>query len=160
MNEFDGLSEDWIQTCKVFSRVMNLGASEAAPSLKCSESTSPKPHTYSGGASGEEPTCQCRRHKRREFDPWVGKIPQKRAMQPTPVFLPRKVHGQRSLVGYSQWGRKESDMTEQLTLSLESPLDCKEIQPVHSEGDQPWDFFGRNDAKAEAPVLWPPHAKS
>ena len=44
--------------------------------------------------------------------------------------------------------------------TLESPLDCKEIQPVHSEGDQPWDFFGRNDVKAEAPVLWPPHAKS
>ena len=42
---------------------------------------------------------------------------------------------------------------------LLSPLDCKEIQPVHSEGDQPWDFFGRNDVKAEAPVLWPPHAK-
>ena len=39
-------------------------------------------------------------------------------------------------------------------------LDCKEIQPVHSEGDQPWDFFGRNDAKAETLVLWPPHAKS
>ena len=36
----------------------------------------------------------------------------------------------------------------------ESPLDCKEIQPVHSEGDQPWDFFGRNDAEAETPVLW------
>ena len=44
--------------------------------------------------------------------------------------------------------------------TLESPLDCKEIQPVHSEGDQPWDFFGRNDAKAETPVLWPPHEKS
>ena len=44
--------------------------------------------------------------------------------------------------------------------SLESPLDCKKIQPVHSEGDQPWDFFGRNDAKAETPVLWPPHVKS
>ena len=43
---------------------------------------------------------------------------------------------------------------------LESPLDCKEIQPVHSEGHQPWDFFGGNDAKAETPVLWPPHAKS
>ena len=43
---------------------------------------------------------------------------------------------------------------------LESPLDCKEIQPVHSEGDQPWDFFGRNNAKAETLVLWPPHAKS
>ena len=39
-------------------------------------------------------------------------------------------------------------------------MDCKEIQPVHSEGDQPWDFFGRNDAKAETPVLWPPHGKS
>ena len=44
--------------------------------------------------------------------------------------------------------------------TLESPLDCKEIQPVHSEGDQPWDFFGRNDGKAETPVLWPPHVKS
>ena len=44
--------------------------------------------------------------------------------------------------------------------TLESPLDCKEIQPVHREGDQPWDFFGRNDAEAETPVLWPPHAKS
>ena len=43
---------------------------------------------------------------------------------------------------------------------LESPLDCKEIQLVHSEGDQPWDLFGRNDAKAETPVLRPPHAKS
>ena len=43
---------------------------------------------------------------------------------------------------------------------LLSPLDCKEIHPVHSEGDQPWDFFGRNDAKAETPVLWPPHAES
>ena len=43
---------------------------------------------------------------------------------------------------------------------LESPLDCKEIQPVHSKGDQTWVFFGRNDAEAETPVLWPPHAKS
>jgi len=47
-----------------------------------------------------------------------------------------------------------------LEKTLGSPLDCKEIQPVHSEGDQPWDFFGKNDAKAETPVLWPPHAKS
>ena len=43
-----------------------------------------------------------------------------------------------------------------LEKTLESPLDCKEIQPVHSEGDQPWDFFGRTDAKAETSVLWPP----
>ena len=47
-----------------------------------------------------------------------------------------------------------------LEKTLESPLDCKEIQPVHSEGDQPWNFFGRNDAEGETPVLWPPHAKS
>ena len=47
-----------------------------------------------------------------------------------------------------------------LEKTLESPLGCKEIQPVHSEGDQPWNFFGRNDAEAETPVLWPPHGKS
>ena len=47
-----------------------------------------------------------------------------------------------------------------LEKTLESPLDCKEIQPVHSEGDQLWDFFGRNNTKAETPVPWPPHEKS
>ena len=47
-----------------------------------------------------------------------------------------------------------------LEKTLESPLDCKEIQPVHSKGDQPWVFFGRNDAKAETPILWPPHVNS
>ena len=45
-----------------------------------------------GGASGKEPTCQCRRHKRHGFDPWVGKIPWRRAWQPTPVFLPGEAH--------------------------------------------------------------------
>ena len=47
-----------------------------------------------------------------------------------------------------------------LEKTLESPLDCKEIQPVHSKGDQSWVFLGRNDAEAETPVLWPPHAMS
>ena len=47
-----------------------------------------------------------------------------------------------------------------LEKTLESPLDCKEIQPIHSEGDQPWDFFGRNNAKAETPELWLYHVKS
>ena len=47
-----------------------------------------------------------------------------------------------------------------LETTLESPLDWKEIQPVHPKGDQSWVFFGRNDAKAESPVLWPPHVKS
>ena len=46
-----------------------------------------------------------------------------------------------------------------LEKTLESPLDCKEIQPVHSKGDQSWVFFGRTDAKAETPIFWPPHAK-
>ena len=69
---------------------------------------------FPGGASGEEPAGQGRRHKRRGFDPWVGKIPWRRAWQPT-VFLPGESHGQRSLVGYNPWGRKESDMTEQLS---------------------------------------------
>ena len=47
-----------------------------------------------------------------------------------------------------------------LEKTLESPLDCKETQPVHPKGDQSWVFFGRNDAKAITPILWPPHAKS
>ena len=47
-----------------------------------------------------------------------------------------------------------------LEKTLESPLDCKEIQPVHSNGDQSWAFFGRTDAKAETPILWPPHGKT
>ena len=47
-----------------------------------------------------------------------------------------------------------------LEKTLDSPLDCEEIQLVHSEGDQPWVFIGRTDAKAETPILWPPHAKS
>ena len=47
-----------------------------------------------------------------------------------------------------------------LEKTLKSPLDCKEIQPVHSKGDQSWEFFGRNDAKSQSPVLWPHHGKS
>ena len=47
-----------------------------------------------------------------------------------------------------------------LEKTLESPLDCKEIQPVHTIGDQSWVFFGRTDAKAETPIFWPPHVKS
>ena len=54
---------------------------------------------------------------------------------------------------------KDGDNKRQKKQGPKSPLDCKEIQPVHSEGDQPWDFIGRNDAKAETPVLWPPHEK-
>ena len=59
------------------------------------------------------------------------------------------------------WARKNwCFWTVVLEKTLESPLNCKEIQPVHSKGDQSWVFFGRNDAESETPVLWPPHAKS
>ena len=87
------------------------------------------------------------------------------------ITLPTKVHLVKAMVfrvvmyGCESWTVKKAerqriDAFVVLEKTLESPLDCKEIQPVHSEGDQPWDFFGRNDAKAEAPVLWPLHAKS
>ena len=59
-----------------------------------------------------ENLLQCRRPR---FDPWVRKMPWRRECQPTPVFLPGESHGQRSLVGYSPWGCKESDMTELLS---------------------------------------------
>ena len=59
--------------------------------------------------SSKEFTC---RHKRPGFDPWVGKMPWRRAWQPAPVFLLGESHGQKSLAGYSPWGHKESDMTE------------------------------------------------
>ena len=92
--------------------------------------------------------------------------------QPTPVLLPRKSHGWRSLVGYRSWGHKELETTKQLhfhksklwfqTLvlekTLESPLDWKEIKPVNPKGNQSWVFIGRTDAKA--PTFWPPHVNS
>ena len=65
-----------------------------------------------GGTSGKELTCQCRRHKRLGFNPWAGKIPWRRAWQPTPVFLAGESYGQRSLAGYSPWGHEESDTIE------------------------------------------------
>ena len=70
------------------------------------------PTGFPGGISGKEPVYQRRRLKRPAFDPYVGKIPWRRAWQPTPVFLPGESHGQRCLAGYSPWGRKELDTTE------------------------------------------------
>ena len=67
---------------------------------------------FPGGAGGKESTCKYRRCERHGFNPWVAKVPWSRKWQPKPVFLPGKFHGQRSLVGYSPWGRKELDMTE------------------------------------------------
>ena len=89
------------------------------------------------------------------------------------VTLPTKVHLVKAMVfpvvmyGCESWTIKkaESRRIDAFELwcwrrLLESPLDCKEIQPVHSKGDQPWVFFGRNDAKAATPVLWPPDGKN
>ena len=70
------------------------------------------PDRFPDVASGNESARQCRRCKRCGFDPWVGKIPWRRKWQPTPVFLPRDSHGQRSLAGYSPRGCRELDMTE------------------------------------------------
>jgi len=63
----------------------------------------------------KEPACQYRRLKRVGFNPWVGKIPWKRAWLPTPVFLPGESHGQRSLESCGPWGHKESDTTTEAT---------------------------------------------
>ena len=71
---------------------------------------------FQGGTHGKELTCQCRRLRRCRFNSWVGKIPWSSKWQLTPVFLPRKFHGQRRRVGYSPWDYKESDMTEQLSI--------------------------------------------
>ena len=81
---------------------------------------------------------------------------------PTKVLLVKAMVFPVVMYGCESWSVKKAERRRTVVLekTLESPLDCKEIQPVHSEGDQPWDFFGRNDAKAETPVLWPLHAKS
>ena len=70
---------------------------------------------FSRWFSGKELACQCRRLRRRGLDPWPGKIPWRKKWQLTPVFLPGKHHGQRSLAGYRPWDHKESDMTEWLS---------------------------------------------
>ena len=89
------------------------------------------------------------------------------------ITLPTKVHLVKAMVfpvvmyGCENWTVKKAEHQRIDAFELwcwrrllRSPLDCKEIQPVHSEGDQPWDFFGRTDAEAETPILWPPDAKS
>ena len=89
------------------------------------------------------------------------------------ITLPTKVHLVKAMVfpvvmyGCASWTVKKAERRRIDAFELwcwrrllRVPLDCKEIQPVHSKGDQSGVFFGRNDAKAETPVLWPPHEKS
>ena len=95
------------------------------PGGYCAKWTSSHRMGFPSGTSGKESYCQCRRHKRHGFNPWVGKIPWSRKWQPTSVFLPGEFHGQRSLAGYSPWGHKESDMTEHT--STQSQDKCRMI---------------------------------
>ena len=89
------------------------------------------------------------------------------------ITLPTKLHLVKAMVfpvvmyGCESWTVKKAERQRIDAFELwcwrrvlENPLDCKEIQPVHSKGDQSWVFIGRTDAKAETPVLWPPHVKS
>ena len=87
------------------------------------------------------------------------------------ITLPTKVHLVKAMVfpvvmyGCESWTVKKAecqriDAFELLEKTLESPLDCKEIQPGHPKGDQSWVFIGKTDAEAETPILWPYHAKS
>ena len=91
------------------------------------------------------------------------------------ITLPTKVHLVKAMVfpvvmyGYESWIIKKAECQRieafelQLVVlekTLESPLDCKEIQPVHRKGDQSWVFIGRTDVEAETPILWPPDAKN
>ena len=74
--------------------------------------------------SGNESACQCRRHRRHGFNPWVRKIPWRRKWQSTPVSMPENSHEQRSLAGYCLWGHKEPDMTEQLRTNRSDNSNC------------------------------------
>ena len=89
------------------------------------------------------------------------------------ITLPTKVHLVKAIVfpvvmyGCESWTIKKAEHRRidafelwVLEKTLESPLDCKEIHPVHLKGEQSWVFFGRTDVEAETPVFWPPHAKS
>ena len=93
---------------------------------------------FPDGAVVNKPTCQCRRWRRCRFDPWLRKIPWNRKWQPTLVLLPGKYHGQRNLVGYSPWGRRELDMTEHAGTTFLSihPLSVSFLTPLFS-----WPFL-------------------
>ena len=89
--------------------------------------------------SGKESACQCRKHRRHGFDPQVGKIPWRRKWQPAPIYSPSKLHGQRSLVGYSPWGCKKSGTTERLTTQPHIEV---YIRSVESPGSTKSTFVG------------------
>ena len=115
----------WWQDCRIFvvQGPIPESLSQVTPDILslCTSSSGTNRQTWSlyrlpRWLSGKS-ACQCRR---RCFDPWVGKIPWRRKWQPAPVFLLGESHGQRSLVGYSSWGCRQSDMTEQMSMHTHS----------------------------------------
>ena len=84
-------------------------------------------------SSSNESACQCKRHRKCRFDPWMGKFPWSRKWQPTPIFLLGTSHGQRSLTGYRPWGRKELDTTEHTYMSLVLQKSSKTVLCVSLE---------------------------
>ena len=96
-----------------------------------SEADTIRSKRYFNGAFPMALCLQCRRHRTLGFDPWVGRIPWRRKWQPTPVFLPGKSHGQRSLEGYSPWVLKELETTKQLSTH-------KGRQKTHWSVKDPW----------------------
>ena len=120
----------WGVCCEVGSREEGWG--EITLVIKCLN--------FPEGSDGKSVCLQCRRPG---FDPWVRKIPWRRKWQPTPVLLPGKSYGRRSLVGYSPWGRKELDTTEQLHFHFSlsrigegngNPLQCSCLENPRNGG--------------------------
>ena len=95
-----------------FSPVNVLNCLRPQSIITCFNNLIINPVGFPGGGSGNEPACQFCRHRRHRFRPWRRKTPWRRTQQPPPVFLPGQSHGQRSLVGCSPQGHKESDTTE------------------------------------------------
>ena len=87
---------------------------------------------FPGGVSGKKPACQCRRHKRHGFDAWVEKICWRRALQPTPVFLPGESHGQRSLAGYRHGVPKSPTWLKWLNMHTPVVLVLKPLRSLSS----------------------------
>ena len=110
--EWDCWVKESVYFCVKYSQFVFQSNCEFLPSLPCLMG-------FPGGSDGKESGCNAGDlGLRLGFNPWVRKIPWRRAWQPTPVFLPGESQGQRSLAGYSPWGHKEPDTTECLTLSL------------------------------------------
>ena len=121
-----------------FSSVQFSSVAQSCPTLcdpmDCNTPGFPVNH-QGQGSSGKEFSCQCKSCKGCAFDPWVRKILWSRKWQSTPVFLPIKLYGQRSLAGYSPWGCKESAMTEHTPRESNKHRGRKSFTRRKSQGD-------------------------